>query len=350
MRLSQRQLEEFARRLEPGIRDAFLEAVADVRRSTSIGEIERIIRDGGSAEQIMLALGVDSAWLSGLTEAQRQVFVAATAVGISEVTYLRMRSTQSTRAPTARFRFDMRNPAAESWLSRESSRLVTDIVSSQRDAIMQTLSAAFARGQGPRQTALDIVGRIGATGRRTGGIVGLTGQMAGYVENMRDELLTGDPDIMARYFNRVRRDARFDRAVQAAIDAGKPLPRKIVDRIAGRYADRLLQLRGENIARTETIASLNASREQSVMQAVESGLIRAESVKKRWSATLDSRTRDLHSAMNGQIVAPDQPFRSGSGALMMYPGDTSLGAGGGDVINCRCMAMFDVDMISETLR
>ena len=41
--------------------------------------------------------------------------------------------------------------------------------------------------------------------------------------------------------------------------------------------------------------------------------------------------------MNGQVVQGlDTPFVSPSGAMLRYPGDTSMGAGADEVAGCRC--------------
>lgn len=58
------------------------------------------------------------------------------------------------------FRFGVRNPEAESWLRVQSSALVTRIVDDQREAIRTALTEGLSVGQNPRQTALDVVGRV----------------------------------------------------------------------------------------------------------------------------------------------------------------------------------------------
>ena len=201
----------------------------------------------------------------------------------------------------------------------------------QRQAIRQVLEAGLNAGRNPRSVALELVGRI-ENGQRTGGIVGLTSQQAGYVLNARKQLEELDP----AYFQRERRDKRFDKLVKRAIADGKPLAKADVDRITGRYADRLLNLRGEVIARTEMIAALHAGQYEGMRQLIETGKVRADQVTKVWSATGDGRTRDTHLAMNGQAVRFDRAFTSPSGAQLRYPHDESLGAPADEIIQCRC--------------
>lgn len=209
----------------------------------------------------------------------------------------------------------------------------------QREAIRQTLEAGLADGRNPRNVALDLVGRLNRqTGRREGGIVGLTSQQAGYVTNARKQLEALD----AGYFDRRLRDKRFDRTVAKAIREEKPLSRADIDRITGRYADRLLAHRGEVMARTESIAALHAGQYEAARQLVDSGKVRADQIVKVWDATGDARTRLTHAAMDGQAVGLNVPFRSPSGALMMHPHDVSLGAPADEIIQCRCFMAIRV--------
>ena len=53
-------------------------------------------------------------------------------------------------------------------------------------------------------------------------------------------------------------------------------------------------------------------------------------VVKQWDATMDSRTRESHAMVDGEIRELDKPFSNG----LMFPGDPSGGAA--EVINCRC--------------
>lgn len=186
-------------------------------------------------------------------------------------------------------------------------------------------------GRNPRSVALELVGRI-VDGKRQGGIVGLTSQQAGYVLNARRQL----EDLDAGYFTRALRDRRFDRLVKKAIDDDKPLAKADIDRITGRYADRLLNHRGEVIARTEMISALHAGQYEGMRQLIDTGKVRADQVTKVWQAANDGRSRDTHVALHNQTVKFDRPFVSPSGAQMRYPQDTSLGAGPDEIIQCRC--------------
>lgn len=319
--------------MEKPIRDQFLQYVATAVGAASIAEVETLLRRG-DIDGILSALGVNEAALADTTEAIRDAYIAG---GKFE-------------APAARITFNIRNPGAENWIRQHSSDLVTRITNSQRQAIRETLESGMRLGRNPRQTALDIVGRVSQTGRRKGGIVGLTDPQAKYVANAREQLLSGDPSQMRQYFSRTRRDRRYDGIVNRAIEAGKPVKTADVDRIVGRYSDRLLNLRGETIGRTESIAALNAGRDQAAQQAISEGVISADLMLGTWLHSFSRNPRDTHIQMNGQKRKQGEPFQSPSGAMMMYPGDTSLGAGAEDVANCRCYRRMEYDFIEEAAR
>ena len=63
---------------------------------------------------------------------------------------------------------------------------------------------------------------------------------------------------------------------------------------------------------------------------------------KKWITSRDSRVRAggrsqyNHRQMEGQTVPIGEPFVTPEGHRLMYPGDTSLGAPAGTVVNCRC--------------
>lgn len=215
-----------------------------------------------------------------------------------------------------------------------SSRLIEGILDDTRDAVREALQIGEAAGQNPRDTARLIVGTFNrATGRREGGLIGLNSAQTDAAIRARWELHNLD----AAYFRRQRRDRRYDSLVRRAIRDGKPLSQADIDRVAGRYADRLLALRGETIARTETIGALQAAKMEGIRQLIDSGKVARSAVKKIWRATGDARTRDSHMALNGMEAGIDEAFVSPlTGARMLHPHDTSLGAPASEIIQCRC--------------
>jgi hypothetical protein len=93
------------------------------------------------------------------------------------------------------------------------------------------------------------------------------------------------------------------------------------------------QSRAKTIARTEMIGSARTGQYFADRQ---SGMV----IGKIWKAAQQERTRDGHRAADSQVVRFDEPFyvANGDGQLemLMFPGDTSLGASASNIINCRC--------------
>lgn len=61
--------------------------------------------------------------------------------------------------------------------------------------------------------------------------------------------------------------------------------------------------------------------------------------QKMWITMGDKKVRKSHSAINGSQIPSNEPF-SLSGGLLMYPADSSLGVSFGEIVNCRCYAMY----------
>jgi len=80
---------------------------------------------------------------------------------------------------------------------------------------------------------------------------------------------------------------------------------------------------------------------------IEAGVLDpSASTMKKWVTQLDSRVRSAHANAHGQRVTVDRPFTVG-GQSLNFPGDTSLGATIGNVINCRCSVAYDIKGIAE---
>lgn len=69
---------------------------------------------------------------------------------------------------------------------------------------------------------------------------------------------------------------------------------------------------------------------QGTMDACYKAKEKGADVVKQWDSTLDGKTRESHSKVDGEIRELDKPFSNG----LMFPGDPSGGAA--EVVNCRC--------------
>jgi len=103
-----------------------------------------------------------------------------------------------------------------------------------------------------------------------------------------------------------------------------------------REAPEIAKPRAATIARTETHGSALAA----IDATLQYKRIRVRT--KTWWSAQDARVRDSHAEAHGQTVRYDQAFEVGS-SLMMRPGDSSLGAGPEEIINCRCAVLFHTE-------
>lgn len=334
-RLSNRsRIEQLTDAWEPVIRLAFIEAVRDLTSRAELGRIVERLERGDIAGAIE-AVHLDPAAFRTLDNAIAQAFDAGGSSTIGALPVLRDPS-------GARFvvRWDARNVRAETWLREHSSTLITRITDDQRAMVRQALVDGLAAGRNPKSVALDLVGRVGASGTRQGGLIGLTAQQSTAVANARAGLLSGDPVAMRAYLKLGRRDHRFDGAVEKAIAAGKPVDAATVSRIVGRYSDRLLQLRGEVIAQLETRAAIGQSHIDAMDQAAASGALDRATVTDTWHTAKDPKVRDSHAAQDGFVVPMNGVFPNGQ----RYPGDPS--AGPEESIGCRCWKETRVDFFA----
>jgi hypothetical protein len=324
--------------LVPEIQTAFLEAMAAISDGVVLAEITAAI-EVGDYSKVYALLNITNPVFRPLTRGLQDAFERLADARVAEFP-----ARLETPVGSIKFRFDVRNERAETWLKQQSSDLVTRISDDVRNNIRNVMTDAIARGQNPRQTALDIVGRIDpATGKRVGGIVGLTKNQERWAASARRKLESGDET----YFDMALRDKRFDATVRKAFTSGKPLPVDTVQKLVTRYKDNALRYRGEQIAITETIAALNKAEDESIRQAVASGAIRAQDVRREWDDVGDTHTRHTHRQMRGQTVGLDEPFVTPEGDRLMYPGDPSLGARASEIVGCRCRVKIIVDWLAK---
>lgn len=325
--------------VEPAIAEAFERAIMDVRSAAQLRSIEAAIQRGfesgnivRAVQEVQAALNLGEAFFAPL---DRQIVEAFIEGGAYQVGLLPKRPPNT--APRLVARFDQRNPRAEAWTRRNTGRLITEIEGSIRDVVRETVTEGFEQNRGYRNIALDLIGRTEGNERK-GGLVGLHSRQAAAVRKARAELEALDP----AYFQRERRDRRFDGPIRKAIREGKPLSQSEIDRYTGRYADRMLQLRGATIARTEGNKAAQAGRTEAVQQLIDSGKVPATAVTKIWDAVIGPRTRDHHVELNGTEIAWGERFISPeTGFPMEYPHDEN--APGADTVNCRCTMRTRID-------
>ena len=86
-------------------------------------------------------------------------------------------------------------------------------------------------------------------------------------------------------------------------------------------------------AKRITITEGHRIQQQSADDARQAAMKKGADVVKQWDASLDSRTRDSHRRVDGEIRENDEKFSNG----LMYAGDPNGSAA--EVINCRCVTL-----------
>lgn len=216
--------------------------------------------------------------------------------------------------------FDIASLGPLRHLQDHRMRLVQGFTRQQTEAGMQALQRSFSQGLNPRTTA-----------RAFRDSVGLTPRQEQAVSNYRRALEEGQPNALTRRL----RDRRFDASARRAVEDGGGLPKKQVDRMVGRYRDRWVKYRSEVIARSESIRSTGGGQRDMFEQAIGEGDLANDQLKREWNTAIDERVRDSHSTMSGQeVVGIDEPFISGLGNQLLYPGDPAAPAE--DTVQCRC--------------
>lgn len=146
------------------------------------------------------------------------------------------------------------------------------------------------------------------------------------------KLLKENPKLLPEWKIDKRKDYSWNRkkvenCITQGIIQGKPIGKITNDLVVNLCTTNDSKM--QTFARTAMTGAQNAGRQAQMEDAEEMGI----KVKKRWVATLDSRTRDTHQRLDGQEVDIDEPFKIDDYEID-YPGDPN-----GDpemVYNCRC--------------
>ncbi|WP_311272180.1 MULTISPECIES: phage minor head protein [unclassified Rhizobium] len=340
------QLDALIDTLTPSMEKAFRAAIDDIRSEIVLAEVVTMLelRD---IEGAINALHIDPEAFRPLSDAVRQAFNQG---GIL-VTQNMPKLSDPTGARVV-VRWDGENQRAEQIIRTKAAQLVTMVTEDTKEMIRERIAAGYEQGQGPRTIATSIAGRIDkVTGKRVGGVIGMTAQLGRTVEKARVSLSTGDIEGMKAYLRLSKRNRIYDARVRKAIEAGKPVDAQTIGKINEALTKAYVNLRALSIARTETMMAVSTSQHEAFQQGLDKAGRDASLVTRTWRSAGDGRVRHSHMVMNGQqVVGMDLAFQAPSGAMLRYPGDTSLGAGAAEVINCRCIAIYSFDFAEAYAR
>jgi hypothetical protein len=327
-------LEELIAKQTPRVRDAFLTSLKDIGEKSNIGLIEAMI-SRGDIEGIARAMDIGPHnWVN--------VQVALTETyGLSGVDTVNKTTWKYSNGQKAVVRFDTLSPRSEAYLREYGGAFISGLDDDAKKVIANTVGDGYAFGRRNKEIALDIAGRIGPNGRRSGGMIGLNSVQTEWVKNMRT-YLQQDP---IKAISMTKRDKRFDKVIIKSAKDGKPLTKAQIDKIINRYTDNLVMSRALTIARTETIKAVEMGKYEAWKQGLEKTGIPETAIDRKWVHTGRAMIdRVQHVSMNGKTVeGMVVPFITPDGTAMLHPHDTTYGAGADHIINCMCRADYSIN-------
>lgn len=308
---------------EAFVRQQFELFLSSVRDPAVLDAVELALAEG----RVMDAFAIVDSYVIRLGDA-----IVAPAVNVGRAEAQALATQPGVADSGVAVSFNPTSPEVVEAQRRNRLDFVVQVSEDQRLAISQALTSAAAEGLGPAETA-----------RAFRDALGLTSYQQGLVESYRALLEMNSAQALERQL----RDRRYDRGLENAIEEDEILPQARIDLMVDRYRERMLQMRGETIARTEAGRVAESTRHLSALQVADAAGARNLTVK-QWTATRDARTRDTHAEMDGQARLMDDYFDSPSGATLLYPHDSDAPAA--EVINCRCTVQHHVFSTEEEVR
>jgi hypothetical protein len=318
-----------ADRAEPRIERAFLALISALQNSFRLKELEAELATGNlsGAEQLLdvesqmdalaigrgLPLGKES-----LLDVLRDAFWAGAKAEVFELQDVIVEKVDKKPRLGTEISLDLLNPEAVNFLNGYTLNLIRQVSRDTRLAIRDVILTAFNEGGHPYEQAREIRN-----------LIGLTSRQAQAVRNFRRMLRSGDPTLMREALERALRDKRFDSTVLRAIESQSRIPKERAERMVQRFAERMLNYRARNIARTESIRASVAGQQELWRQAVGQGLLKPERTRKKWIVTPDDRLCPICRPIPGRNkggVRLDESFATDIGPVDAPPAHPS----------CRC--------------
>lgn len=306
---SRSSVEDLINSADKKIRRAFREVQDSLTSEFTVRKLQKLIEDNNTDEILRILTSLGSKFARRVLE---QAYIAAADAAAEYIA-------DSVKVTVD---FDQTNVRATERMRTRRLDLIREIVEEQRAVIQQVLMRNIEPGSNPLVAAKELRDSLGLTRRQEAA-----------VSNFRRLLASLDSEAMSREL----RDKRFDRTIRRAIRDGQQLSREQIDKMVARYRHNYIAYRARTIARTEALRSVHEGTADMYEQAYEEGTVKRSEVRRKWLAARDSRVRDSHSAMNGQVRGSNEAFESPSGAHLMWPGDATAPAS--ETINCRCVVV-----------
>jgi hypothetical protein len=214
--------------------------------------------------------------------------------------------------------------------SKKAAQTMTDANQKALDVVNNQQVKAFAESANRQMYEAS---------RKTGISVGFgvyNQQAVDILTNQQPNLLpgSGNPNpLKPRKRIKPGKDNRYNQQIIANTVAHSIMEGDSIPDLADALADALGNRNGDSMmlwAQTAMTSAQNAGTLEAMHQAADMGI----KCKKRWLATLDSRTRESHGEVDGETVDLDDEFSNG----LRYPGDPA--GDPSEVYNCRCTMIY----------
>lgn len=286
-----------------------------------IADAERELRRAFRDEIDRLQHRVTLAALERAIAARRKHVVDPELLALTARVLARVSNAQSVKASDALARryvrgldFDAENAQAVRAAERRASYYERRFVKEQTQNYRRIIADGLRRGENPRVIAKDLRSSIG-----------LSPYESRIVINYRRALEEGRGTTQYKL---------RDRSLDKGSPPREPLTQTQIDARVQRYRERRVDHRAEMFARREAHTAVHEGAQDMWDQAVDKGDVDKGEMVREWIATSDERTREHHIEMDGQHRKLDEPFVSGLGNRLMFPGDPS--APSEEVEGCRC--------------
>lgn len=269
-----RILHQIADSIVPGLRRAFLRALAAAREDIDAAAVAAALRRGDINRAVTeIARAWDANGGPTLTRKMAGPFLQGfQRAGVVSVDLV---------SPEP-FTFVVDNPRALRWIEQHGGELIVQLGDDTIAGIRRQLVRMMDNGLSARDAAEAI--------KEVNGF-GLTDRLANAVENYRAGLLAQN------------------------VAAGR------IERMVARYHARLLDYRAMNIARTESMYAVNAGYHETLLQAVDTGLLSRATTERVWETAQDGQVcEQVCQPMQGKTAPVGQPFSNGLLFPPAHPG------------------------------
>lgn len=317
--MNSEEMDKLASAIERGLKRDFTAMVREMRDSNDLGSLVDKIANGSTS----ILEGVD---------------VAAEKFA-TEITAAYVRSGQKaarewSKLTGSRIKFDINADEVGAWIEEIQQDIVRTWVAEQEEVAHRVIADGRARGLTDEEIAAEVRGSIG-----------IAPAQLDYVESYRDALETQN---YSNALDRELADGRYDRALENADANDVALTDERIDTMVDRYRDNWIDRRGDNIAEAEANNAAHAGVDELLTQAMDAGDVEESDVTRTWHTRHDSKVRSSHRVMDGQNRGANEPFMSGFGNELRFPGDDEAPAE--DTAGCRCRVSIDLNIAAITKR